>query len=563
LDPNSKNQWYNQLGDPGSLLGKKAAKGDSHMTAPRKILVCLQLIVLLLMVGGTAPASADSALPENKVPGWVESTARRLTHDLEQQGYEVARGYFKLYTQDDCPYSYEVLHSCLGNNPAAPYVLPIVPAWPDEWVDPATAGMVGPTVEGYNASYRLDKREASVILGLLPPPARYFGVQTYLLSSPGKWKKNSDQYLFVRDHVPALLNTFFTTLPKNPERLELFADLSDPINNVVIENRSSAVWDQVRYFVITPDRTMDHAVRQALVQLGIPDNTVFTEQIPTKIGDTNLKIGLGEKSDDFLTVLRYAMPDDGGTDGTRSDAWREDLPLVVLRIRDTRPPHGPQSYPWVAFETRSGADPPETALGPDLVTLAKAICTRWGQPCNPKPLLNMKASRLNWTGPECVKVGMNCLAPNEDAAYFMSSRLWLPDGRVYAVVGALGTQTGNATYVGLGLNSSVTQLGFANIDDDTLAGTADGYDVPNHGRFFLQYFARDCKGEKLEALTAGSPCYAIGDQLPDCTDPADLTCAMLVLSVRNYLLPGSQRGPAPEHTLNPLVISLQRSQGPE
>ena len=67
---------------------------------------------------------------------------------------------------------------------------------------------------------------------------------------------------------------------------------------------------------------------------------------------------------------------------------------------------------------------------------------------------------------------MNCLAPTEDAAYFMSKRLWLPDDRVYAVVGALGTQTGNATYVGLGLNSSVTQLGFANIEDDKLAGSA-------------------------------------------------------------------------------------------
>ena len=311
-------------------------------------------------------------------------------------------------------------------------------------------------------------------------------------------------------------------------------------------------------FVIAPDRTMDHAIRQALARLGIPDNTVFTEQIPSVLGDADMAIGLDEESDDFLTVLRYAMPNDGGTDGTRSDAWREDLPLVVLRIRDTRPPHGPQSYPWVAFETRSGANPPETDLGPDLVTLAKAICTRWRQPCDPKPLLNMKASRLNFTGPECVKVGMNCLAPNEDAAYFMSSRLWLPDDRVYAVVGALGTQTGNATYVGLGLNSSVTQLGFANIEDDKLAGSAAEYAaaVPNHDRFFLQYFARDCTG--LDALTGGNHCYAIGDQLPDCPDPADLTCAMLVLSVRDYLLPGSQRGPAPELTLNPLVIPLQR-----
>ena len=65
-------------------------------------------------------------------------------------------------------------------------------------------------------------------------------------------------------------------------------------------------------------------------------------------------IGLDEESDDFLTVLRYAMPDDGGGDGTRSNAWRERLPLVVLRIRDTRPAHQPQPYPPVEFEARSG-----------------------------------------------------------------------------------------------------------------------------------------------------------------------------------------------------------------
>jgi hypothetical protein len=126
-----------------------------------------------------------------------------------------------------------------------------------------------------------------------------------------------------------------------------------------------------------------------------------------------------------------------------------------------------------------------------------------------------------------------------------------------------GSTTKNATYVGLGLNSSATQLGFDNIDDDALAHSANRYDVPNEDLFFLQYLARDCKGEKLEALTAGSPCNSIGDQLPDCPDPADLTCAELVLSLRDYLLPNSQRGPAPELTLSPLVIPLQRPQEAE
>jgi hypothetical protein len=311
---------------------------------------------------------------------------------------------------------------------------------------------------------------------------------------------------------------------------------------------------------------MDSAVRQALAGLGIRDNYVFTEQIPTKLGKTNLRIGLDEQSDDFLTLIRYAMPDDGGKEGTPSDAWRHDLPLVVLRIRDTRPPRGPQSYPWAAFETRSGATPPETALNEDLYTLAKAVCSTWGQPCNDPDdltrLLNMKASSLKMTGPECVQVGLNCLAVTEDTAYFMSPRLPLPDDRVYALVGALGTQTGNATYVGLGLNSSLTKLGFANIDDDTLKDTANRYlDVPNHELFFLQYFARDC--ERIKALTRGSHCYSIRDQLPYCPDPDDFTCAELVLSLRDYLLPDSQRGPASELTLSPIVIPLQRPQETE
>ncbi len=519
-------------------------------------LLCLLIALAILFPALVPPASADSPMPQNQVPGWVESKARRLANDLRQQGYQVTRGYFKLYTQDDCPYSYQVLHSCLGNNPAAPYVIPVVPAWPDEWVDPGTAGMIGPTVDGYNASYRLDPREAIVILGVLPPPADYFGLQTYLLSRPGEWDATSPQYLFVQQYVPALLHTFFTKLPNNQDRVQLFSDLSDPINNVVIQNGSGAVWDQVRYFVITPDQTMDGVVRQALAGLGIPGEDVFTEQIPAMLGETDMTIGLDEAADDFLTLLRYAMPDDGGGDGARSTAWRERLPLVVLRIRDTRPAHPPQPYPWVDFETRYGTTPPEIALAPDLSTLAAAVCARWGQACQPKAFLNMRASPLQLTGPECVQVGMNCLAPNEDVAYFMSSRLWLPGDRVYAVVGALGTQTGNATYAGLGLNSSVTQLGFANIDDDTLTGTANGFGVPNQDRFFLQYFARDCTG--LETLTAGSHCYSIGDQLPDCPDPDDLTCAMLGLTLRAYLLPGSQRGPAPELTLNPVFIPLQR-----
>lgn len=529
------------------------------MVAFRKISLYLPLVIAILLFLSPFPASADRARPENKVPGNVESITRSFMGNLRKAGFEVSRGYFKLYTKEDCPFSYEVLKSCLGNNPAAPYVVPIVQPWPDEWVDPATTGLFGPTVEGYNASYRLDPHEAIVIFGKLPPPAAYFGLQTYLFTRPGEWDATSYQYQFVKQYIPALINMFFAKLPKNDERLQLFADLSNSINNMVIKNGSGSVWNEVRFFVITPDQALDGAVRHALAGLGVQDNAIFTEQIP---GD--MRLGLDEQADDFLTLLRYAMPDDGGAPGSRSSEWRTRLPLVVLRIRDSRPAQPPQTYPPVVFEARSSTTPPEIALKPNLITLAKAVCSRWGQPCDLEgaafdqrapQLLNLRVA-LTMTGPECIKVGMNCLAPTEDTVYFMSARLPLPPNRVYALVGALGTKTGNATYVGVGLNSSLTQLGFDNLDDSRLTGTANGFDVPNAQNFYVQYFARDCAG--LEALTAGSQCYSIGDRLPACYDLADMSCAMLGLTVRNYLFPGSQRGPVPELTLNPRVIALQR-----
>ena len=53
------------------------------MTVLRKITCCLLPIIAVSLVWGVAPASSDSVLPQNKVPGWVESKARRLMHELK------------------------------------------------------------------------------------------------------------------------------------------------------------------------------------------------------------------------------------------------------------------------------------------------------------------------------------------------------------------------------------------------------------------------------------------------------------------------------------------------
>lgn len=453
-----------------------------------------QEAVGLLLVLGATPAFGDSTLPKNKVPGGVNSTARRLANNLELQGFEVTRGYFKLYTKDDCPTSYPVLGSCLGNNPAAPYVLPLVPPWPDEWVDPALVGALGPTAKGYGGTFRFAPREAIVILGVMPPHASYFGLQTYLFTRQGTYKTDSQQYLYIYANLPYLLPVFFATVPNNHERIELFASLSNSNNNVVIGRQSGVAWDQVRYFVITPDRSMDAAVRSTLSRIGVAARDIFTEPIPG-----NLNLGLGESADDFVMLMRYAMPEDGGGIGTPSDRWRNELPLMVMRVRDARPGAQPQPYPEVSLETRTAVD--ETQIPQwqtDLGRIVQGVKNKWQQPlADIKMSFNLQ-SQLDMVGPDCMEIGMNCLGDAQDTIYQMSQRFPL-DGdpqQVYAVVGTLGIATGNAIYVGLGLNNSLYQLGVDNVSDSQLLGSADGYDpkVSDPGKFFVYYFTRDCTG---------------------------------------------------------------------
>jgi len=514
----------------------------------------------------------------NKVPPQLESQAQQLTYLLDTQGYEVLRGYFKLYQDSDCPVAYYVMHTCYGNNPAAPYVIPVVPPWPSqpgpgEWVDPATIGALGETLAGYNSTYRLDPHEALIILAQMPPPASYFGEQTYLFTRAGELHTNSHQYEWINSNIQYMVPTFFSLVPHEPEsapRVELFADMGDSINNVVIARKSAnPVWGQFRYFVITPNPAMDSGIRAAFANIGIADSAIFTEKIPDHVlgqtsaplvpEDTALRFGLGPKADDFATVIRYAMP----ADKTLGDLWRQDLPLVVLRVRNVEA--GEQTYKWPGFEKRTPSQPPETWYNEtpqnDLDTLAKAVCAKWNQKdCVTTQFINLQLLPFKLTGPECVVAWMNCLAPGEDSTYLMSGKTPLHADDVYAVVGPLSIATKNATYVGLGLNSTLKQEGFDNLSGDQLAGSAFGYTsaVPSE-MFFVQYFARDCSGLEGKWPTAVKfNCYSIGDKLPWCYDKYDEGCDMLNLSLRGYIRPTTERSTDPRSVLNTRLILLHR-----
>ncbi len=139
------------------------------MIGYRRIPIYLLFVLASLFAGCGSAAKSSGVMAENKVPCSVESTAQRLTLDLLKQGFEVSRGYFKLWTADQCAYTFGIMGMCYANNPAAPYVTFAVLPWPGEYVDAATSSLWGPSQEGYNDIFRFDPREAIVILGELPP----------------------------------------------------------------------------------------------------------------------------------------------------------------------------------------------------------------------------------------------------------------------------------------------------------------------------------------------------------------------------------------------------------
>jgi hypothetical protein len=531
-------------------------------------------LVVAVLLGGLALAVPAHGRPADALyqPGaqgsvaWSASgeSTQALLGYLRTQDFEVTQGYPMLYTQADCDnFTYPIARNCYGNNPASPYVVPVVKSWPDEYVDPATVNLLGRTRPGYSATYRLDPREAIVIFGQMPPPGRYFGLQSYVFSKQDSWTEQTyDSY---QAKAGDLIHYLFEAVPPGTDsgRIQSFSSLSNSVNNVVIGRASGAAFGRLRYFVITPDQKMDQAVRAALARLGVPDENVFTEPVPPadKFGSIG-PLGLDRYADDFLTAIRYAMPDNEHA----ANAWLHSLPLTVLRVReDPASPRVAQPFPAFVADQRSAQ--PEAGYAGALKDLVRQVCQRWGQPCDPD---NLDPSRLGQLidlmnqlgqfGPYCRAIGMNCLGDGQDASYFFARARLLERGTVYAVLGTLATETGNATYVGLSVNDMSKLKGVANVPDRDLKGSASAYaaTVPDADKFFVHYFARDCAA--IENLTDGACTTITEDMVPlagDETAQGDPALrGKMALAIRAYLQPGQLRGPDPTQQLKPWIVTF-------
>jgi hypothetical protein len=575
------------------------------MRSPRARFALLFLSVALLAGMGTAIPSPNSPAAETDVQALgraggakpaSEQFTRALIGDFGRSGFEVTRGYPHLWTMDDCEHTYPATLNCYANNPASPYVVAAVEPWPEEFVDPTTVNVYGKTKRGYSSTFRLDPREAVVIFGQMPPPGRYMGLQSYVFTH--EWVVDegdpvhklgypwvTDAHQGGRDRFvnSPMVQYLFSTLPRHEQRVQSFSSLGNSTNNVVMdEGPSGASFGAVRYFVVTPDREMEQSVRDALGQLGVSDDDVFTEPIAQRFvheesdpgGELGL-LGLDRESLDFMTGLRYAMP----VNEQAADAWRARLPLTVLRVRES-PSSSRDAVPFevVVADDRSAED--ESDLQGDLDKLVTAVRDRavdgpWnlgvleapsmGQP----PFMGNVETWLGHFGPHCRSIGLNCLGDGQDASYFFMPPQPLDDGQVYAVVGTLGTKTGNATYNALSINDASLLKGVGNVPDTTLEGSAEGYAGPveEPEKFFVHFFTRDCGA--IRGLTDGA-CTTITERMiPPMSDvdaPGDPHLhGFFTSGLRSYVKPGTARGPVTEYQglayesgqLPPVVLSFK------
>ncbi len=549
------------------LFTASPRNGGFAIRAMTRSVLCA--VVLLGAVSGGVAAATDPLSKANRLPPDLEQKVQNFQNALIQKGYEVSRGYWKLWSADDCKLPLRTVGFCYGNNPTAPYVLAIVPPWKNEFVDQSLHHALAEAQRNMIPNYRLGEREALVVFAKLPPPARYFGLGTNVFTRQAELNKLDPVYIKLNEkpETQDLLGIIFGASP-NPDRMMMLASIGDTINNVVIEDQSNESWGQQRFFVSTPDEAMADAMTEALVAAGVPKEQVFTERVSPDL----VNLGYGPEADDFITYIRYSMPNDV----TLGEQWREQLPLTILRVRDPKGGKATTPFEIPQYEAKTANFDEPKELADDLSRLVAAVREYWAQDGKPGHLdaevLPFKSLTLwvdligqhclGYDGPPAPDPAENitlprgpsgCLGDNQDDEPQISGGTYhLDDDQVIAVVGTLGTKTGNATYTSLSVNWFPELVGVLNRDDPDLEESAkkfqDALTNPDtYTMFYVYYFARDCSGP-----------YPWCKEVPRKLVPRGDTIKILQ---RNYINPGSMRGPEPTMILEPFSIEFDGGKG--
>jgi hypothetical protein len=449
--------------------------------------------------------------PEPAKPDKEDKKVESFVSRLERDGFVVAEGVFGEFPLSRLCLKERSPLDCLYMNAASPYLAAFVPVDLGEREVWGYSGVVNSPL------WRLRPDEAVVLVGLTPPPMRYFGLMGYLVK----------RYYPADEQGKAGYRTYFNNFGEQTNNLTIHTAGTpngapgDPYNSLFV-------------YILTADRGIDARVREAASKAGFAPPIMNTEPMPQSL----LRMGCEDGDDLFALVIRTAHPDD---EQALAD-WKAAPPLRIFRITPgTEPPVGMSDDPFPIPDFRPhGTGQAEFGLLPAVEGLRQAILDKYSSP-------NLKAEEFRsqiWNGflggLYCLAGGVNCLGPSPNALY-----LWNADG-----IGTLGPDefviaygvnhrlTGQAMYMSVSLYSMTKHITNHSIDSaggdgDQLIGTAADYlpaDYPDLDKLYAYKFARDCNEE--------TNCFEVPFDWPGVRPDEVAT-----LVWRAYLNPATKTGP--------------------
>ncbi len=368
-----------------------------------------------------------------------------------------------------------------------------------------------------SATFRLRPDEAVVLIGLTPPPARYFSYGPYL------WAK---------------------MYPDGKTRLP-FATLGDAVNNATVKTIGSTPFNAPVVLIFTPDQTTEARVRAALIHAGYPATIINTVVFPASM----LHLGQDETADQLRIVLRNAIWQ-VQADG---DSYVNSPPLIVFRVTPHTAAH-PNPFPAPRLRVR-GTGQTEMELTATLGDLRAGIIA-----ANPGlHASDIMTMPMCYEGYDLIQRGIELCGDSRDAFYVGAglpeydpiNKITLADNEFLIIYGANHVATGKATYMNTNVYASEdAKLTLGGVDDRKFSDSARPYLPAGDPAADLMYaykISRNCGGE-TNCLQLSVP--------EGCTRLALDSSTLLGIFTRIYLEPATEIGPAMPEILYDRIIKF-------
>jgi hypothetical protein len=356
---------------------------------------------------------------------------------------------------------------------------------------------------------RMEEGEALVIVGAMPPAAKYVGFTPYLFE---RWS--------------------------GAEAVDIFASVADTLNHVNLQTTESG---EVA-IVATSDRAAADRARAALVADGFAEAAISELVLPRDV----LRFGLEASADTVLVLGRVAL----FADAAAGQAYLDDVPLEVFRLTPAQ--SGPAIDPPPRATRGDGTD--EDAMAGPLEELEAAIFASLGAAERESIAIAGADTVALAIDPErCISTLSSCLGDNSDATYaagpitaFLGAEsLTLGEDEAFIVYGVNHAATGKAEYSAAAVYAQAKRAGVLTFNDAEMVGSAARY-LPEHpevDKLFAFEVRRDCSGhEGCVELSTGFPGVGLEESL--------------FFMFRAYVNPGLAVSPGPGELRTERVIKL-------